>query len=267
VAEWHAARLFLTPRRRGPYRPVAPAGSRPLTLDADGFRVVGWTLGEGPVVLLVHGWSGLANDMSELATGLARGGFRAVSFDLPAHGASPGRRTSMVEWIRVLRAVAEQLGGVHVLVGHSLGAAAVTLAIEAGVQTQGALLLAPPKGPTLFLTRIRRFIGLSESHAAGMERRLVARVGQELDFFDASRAATLLDRPALILHDPADAEVPWEHGEAIARAWRGSVLEPVPNTGHYRMLASPVVVRRTVDFVSSLPLATTVGGSREMELR
>jgi pimeloyl-ACP methyl ester carboxylesterase len=226
-------------------------------MNAGGFRVLGWSLGDGPVVLLVHGWSGLADDMSELATGLARAGFRAVSFDLPAHGASPGRRTSLVEWVRVLRSLSEQLGGVQVLIGHSLGAVAVTLALEAGVPAQGAVLLAPPMGPTLFLSRIRRFIGLAESHASGMERRLVARIGRELAYFDVTRAAASLDRPVLILHDPADAEVPWTDGQAVARAWRGSVLEPVPDAGHYRMLAAPAVVRRVVDYVSAMPAAAT----------
>ena len=259
LAEWQAARLFLTPRRRSVRDPVIPGlPADPRAFVAAGRPIVGWSWGEGPTVLLVHGWNGRAADMAALAEALVHAGFRAVAVDLPAHGRSPGRRTSIAEWRHVLAALSEQLGGVHAVVGHSLGGAAVTLALEAGLRARGAVLLAPASGPTEYVARVRRFLGLPAARAAGMQRRLESLVGGPLAEFDAARAAATLAPPAppaLVLHDPADDEVPWAHGAAIAGAWPRATLVPVAGEGHFRILAAPEVVARVVDFVAALRAA------------
>ncbi|MBV9880740.1 MAG: alpha/beta fold hydrolase [Gemmatirosa sp.] len=257
-AERQAARLVLTPRRRTPRDPVVSGvTARPLQLEAAGHAIAGWSWGAGPTVLLVHGWSGRAADLAPVAAGLVAAGFRAVAVDMPAHGRSPGRQTSLAEWVVVLPALVAQLGddgaaGIHAVVAHSFGAAGVTLALEAGLPARGAVLLAPAQGPAQFLERIRRFIGLPAARHAGMERTLVAAVGRELAYFDAARAAAGLRLPALILHDPADPEVAWRQAESIARAWRGSRLVAVEGDGHYGILRAPHVVRDVVRFVAAL---------------
>jgi pimeloyl-ACP methyl ester carboxylesterase len=256
--ERQAARLILTPRRRTPRDAVLPGHVADRRMfDAGGHRVAGWCWGEGPTVLLVHGWSGLAADTTDLAAGLVGAGFRAVAIDWPAHGRSPGRRTSLKEWVEVLLALGPQLGdghdGLHAIVAHSFGAPAVVLALEAGLATRGAVLLAPPRGPIQFFERVRRFIGLPVARVAGMTRCLTEILGRDLAFFDAVRAAADLDTPVLILHDPDDPEVPWANAEAIAQAWRGSRLVPITGEGHYNILRSPYAVDQVVTFVRELP--------------
>jgi len=257
LAERQAARVFLTPRRaRTPRPPAVPAaGGQAFTLALEGFRLAGWSWGMGPAVLLIHGWSGSAADMSALAGAVVRAGFRAVLFDMPAHGRSAGRQTTLVEWVRALRAVERALGAVHAVVGHSFGAAAVTLALEDGLGARGAVLVAPPRDPGYFASRIGRHIGLRAERVDGMLRRAVERVGRELSRVDASRAARSLTVPALILHDPADREVPWEHARAIAEAWRGSRLVAREGAGHYRILSEPATLDAVTSFVAGLPRA------------
>ncbi len=53
----------------------------------------------------------------------------------------------------------------------------------------------------------------------------------------------------LLLHDPADREVPFSESERIAAAWPGARVHAVPGSGHLRMLRNPEVVRAAVDFV------------------
>jgi pimeloyl-ACP methyl ester carboxylesterase len=223
-----------------------------MEMNADGFPVLGWSIGEGPTVLLLHGWSGVATDMLEIARGMARGGYRAVAFDMPAHGASPGKRTSLVDWMRVLPALEEKLGGFHAIVAHSFGATAATLSLRAGLRAKGAALIGAARNPALFMDRVQQFIGLPPERAEGMGRQLVAYLGRDLSDFDAVTAAASLELPALFLHDPADREVPFAHAQSIAGAWRGSRLLQTPGEGHKRILRSPVVVREVVDFVHRL---------------
>jgi alpha-beta hydrolase superfamily lysophospholipase len=256
-AERFAARLFLTPRRRPAVpRPVAGREPRRFEIDLDGEHLVGWRWGtEGRRVLLVHGWSGRAADMSAIAAALAARGHEAVTIDMPAHGSSAGKRTNLAIWMRLLPAIARRLGPFDAAVGHSFGAAAITLALAEGLDVARVVLIAPPLGPAHFMDRLRQFIGLPASRVAGMERELVQIVGRPIADFDASRVAAHLAQSALILHDPADDDVPFAHGEAIAAAWRGSAFVPMPGAGHYRILRSGATIDRAVEFIGG----TTAG--------
>lgn len=254
-AERLAARLFLTPRRR-PAEPRPVAGLRPerFELAVDGEQLVGWRWGTGGrKVLLVHGWSGRAADMSALAAALAARGHEAIALDMPAHGSSAGTRTNLAIWARLLPAIGGRLGPFDAAVGHSFGAAAVTLALDAGLDAGRAVLIAPPLGPAHFMERLRTFIGLPAARTAGMERELVRILGRPIADFDADRVAARLAQPALVLHDPADDDVPFAHGEAIAAAWRESTLVPMPGAGHLRILKAPATIERTLAFLLEAP--------------
>jgi len=256
TAERQAASLFLTPgRRRGNDVSLEDpsAGRYALTVRDGGLQVAAWSWGSGPAVLLAHGWGGTAADMAPLAGELARGGFRAVLLDLPAHGRSPGRRTNMVEWLRAMRAVAAAVGPLHALAGHSFGGAAVAIGMaEQEMEVRGAVLLAPAIGPMYFVERFTGMIGLAPARAAGMMRHVARTVGREPASLDARVAAAGLRVPALIAHDPADREVPWDHGQAIAEAWRGSRLLRADGLGHRRLLREPRILSAATEFIANL---------------
>ena len=254
AAERAAANLFLTPRpvRRKPRSPEQ-APQEIVALN-DGVPIAGYSWGDGPTVLLIHGWSGSAMDMVPLAELLADAGYRAVAFDMPAHGATPGDRsrsgsgsTSCPGWPK------NAVNFTRLLATH-FGAGAVVLALEAGLQAKGAILFAPPLGPGYprFYVRLRQFIGLPEERAPGMEQQLAQTVGREMGYFDSARAVSSLEMPAIIFHDPTDREVPWEHAEAINRNWRGSRLIEASGLGHVRILRSPQLLKQAVDFVNQL---------------
>ncbi|PSL46686.1 alpha/beta hydrolase family protein [Chitinophaga niastensis] len=83
----------------------------------------------GPKVLLLHGWGGSPFDFKQLITTLLESGYQVVTYDGPAHGASGGKRTNLVQWMHVLEQVIKKEGPLHAIVGHSFGGlnAALTL--------------------------------------------------------------------------------------------------------------------------------------------
>ncbi|HYD53810.1 MAG TPA: alpha/beta fold hydrolase [Gemmatimonadaceae bacterium] len=254
VAERQAATIFCTPKRRRS-RDVerVPPGARRVLLDHGDHRLVGWEWGLGtkPIVLLVHGWSGIGSDMAPVAEALVDEGFRALAFDMPAHGKSPGKQTSLAEWLEAIAAIDRWTGGLAGVLGHSFGATAATLALEAGLSAPRAVLIAPAPGPMHYIDRVSRFIGLPGARVSGMVRELEARVGREIPYFDSVRAARSLDRPALLLHDPADQEVPWDGVRALAAAWRGARLETRSGVGHYRILRDPDIALSAAAFLAA----------------
>jgi pimeloyl-ACP methyl ester carboxylesterase len=263
AVERQAANLFLAPPRKRRNDPPLedPAEERHAMTVRDGeMRVAAWSWGTGPAVLLAHGWGGAAADMAPLAGELQRAGYRAILFDFPAHGRSAGRRTNMVEWLRTLRAVAAEVGALHALAGHSFGGAAVALAMaEHEMDVRGAVLMAPALGPVYFLEQFRGMTGLSAARAEGMMRHIARTIGREPASLDAREAAAALRVPALVVHDPADRDVPWAHGESIAQAWSGSRLLRAEGLGHRRLLRDPAILAAATEFIAGL-------GARETRL-
>ena len=268
MAEEQAVSLFLTPQRGPARRPdlrramnvTAPlhdatAEQREATIHLGGGRLAVWRWGSGPRVLLVHGWAGDAADMAPIAAALVRAGYEAVLVDLPAHGVSTGRHTSLVEWIWALRAIANELGPFRAIVAHSFGGAAVTLALgEGAIDARGVVLLAPAGSPWDFVRWFAATVGLPKGNVDGMVRRLAQRVGRTPESLDPRRAARTLEMPALVLHDPADDEVPWSHGEAVANAWPEARLIARPGTGHRRILRDAATIATIAEFARHLSL-------------
>ena len=258
TAELRAARMFATPprqkRRKTVQRDNLGASLRAYSIElTDGqCRISATTFGDGPPAMLLHGWGGSASDMLPLAWAFARAGWRAVVFDMPGHGRSPARESSLVEFLRAMRLVAGALGDPEVIVGHSFGGAAAVFGItELGLPVRAAVLFSPAPGPAYYVDRFVRAVGLPAERTDGMVRRLVERVGRPMESLDAVVAARSTDVPALIVHDPRDREVSFAFAEQMRDAWRGSQLVPAPALGHKRILRDPAMIAAAVDFARS----------------
>ena len=237
AAERQAALLFCLPRRvRHGDVPQLPSDARPYSITLGARRLAAWTWGKGPRVLLAHGWEGTARDMVPLANALVERGRSAAVFDMPAHGRSDGRISTLPEMAGAIAAVARVTGSPEAVVGHSLGAAATVLALRDGLGASDAALLAPVAEPWLFVRRLADLLALSPDRYLGLVDRISERAGITLDAVDGVAAVRALSARALIIHDPADRQVPFAHGEALARAWPGATLHALTGLGHRRPL-------------------------------
>jgi pimeloyl-ACP methyl ester carboxylesterase len=251
IAERQAAFLFCLPRRlRHRDVPPIPVDATPRVVRIRSKDVATWTWGTGPRVLLAHGWEGTARDMVPIATELVRRGRSVTVFDMPAHGRSGGRTTTLPEMADAVRAVARGTGAPEGVVGHSLGAAAVVLALRDGLAATRAALLAPVAEPWLFLRRLAELLAFSEARYEGLVTQIQRRAGIGIHAIDGAAAARSLTAHALILHDPADRQVPFSHGKALAGAWREATLQAVPGLGHRRLLYDSEAVTRVADHLT-----------------
>jgi len=248
-----AERWFLTPPR--PRRPageialLATAQARAIHVGAR--RIETWRWGVGPSVLLVHGWGGRGSQLGAFVGPLVHQGFSVVTFDAPGHGASPSGLVTVPEIIGAIRAVAgsrEPLAGV---IAHSLGATAAVRALHEGLEAGAVVLIGPPAdlaGPAVWFTEA---LGFSRAVRDAMHRRIEARVGLPWSAFDVATLAPALTAPLLVVHDRDDAEVPWQEGTEIARAWPGAEILLTGGLGHRRILRDPDVVAAAVAFLAA----------------
>jgi pimeloyl-ACP methyl ester carboxylesterase len=220
-----------------------------VTTDED--EIAAWSWGRGPAVLLVHGWAGQAAQLAQFVEPLVSAGFRAVTFDMPGHGASTGRELSVIEMAQAIRAVAQVVGSTHAVIAHSLGGTAAIWALRNGLEAERLVFFAPPAEPTPFALALAAAIGLPASRTPGMLKRIEERVGTRLADLNVTRVVTQMTAQLLVIHDPEDAEVPFKHGESIASSWPGAQIEAASGLAHRRMLRDPRMIRRAVAFISA----------------
>ncbi len=262
AAQWYA-NLFVTPLRHA--RPAREhrwlSGARRNWVRSDaGHDIPLYLFGDGPTVLLVHGWAGRGSQLGAFIQPLVERGYRVVAFDAPAHGDADGRQSSLPELATAIARVVRNVGPVHAIVAHSLGTAATSLALSRGVTADRLVYVSPADDHRATMARLAGMLGFSPDVAARAQRNLEQRFGVP---FEAARNSTLaphMSTPLLIVHDEHDAEVPWAEGEHVATRWPGARLVTTRGLGHRRILRDADVVSAAVDFVAttddqqSLPL-------------
>ena len=250
AARW-AERLFFTPPRThlSPrLRAFLTTGRfREIQLNSD--RVAVWSWGQGPPVYLLHGWAGRGAQLASFGPPLVLAGFTVVTLDAPGHGASSGRRASIFDFARALRATVDRFGPAAAVVAHSLGAAATAHALVDGLRARRAVFIAPPADPNDWTRRFADRLGISGDVLHAMKERTERRLGVPWGDLSVPRLGAALGVPLLVVHDRDDEEVPSSDGAAIAESWPGARLVTTRGLGHHRILRDPSVVHEVVSFV------------------
>lgn len=247
-----ARHAFSTPERvaLSAAEKAALADAAEPPLRHEGHKLARWTLGVGPRVVLVHGWSSRGAHLLGFAQPLVDAGFSVTLFDLPGHGDSGGQSASVVHAGRALRTVMTALGDVHAVIGHSMGSAAALLAFAHGLQVKRSVHLAGPSSLTPMVKGIAKAHGLGPADAAAFAGWVEGFIGTRLTCVDLERLQHGLRHPGLIVHDPEDRTVPFAASQALHMAWAGSHLERVAGLGHRRLLADADVIARSVAFIA-----------------
>jgi pimeloyl-ACP methyl ester carboxylesterase len=212
--------------------------------DVEDVAVYRWGRGDRQI-LLVHGWGGKAAQFFSFVTPLLEEGFSVIAFDAPAHGASSGTFASGPAFARAARIAAD--GPIHGVIAHSLGAAGSTIALAQGLAVNRVVFLAPAALINLLLEEFIRLREIEEPVAAELRQKFAARYSAEVVSVPAM--AKSFQIPLLILHDPADRDLPFSHGEAIRAAWPGAQLVATSGNGHWRIMRDRSVVDRSIQFL------------------
>jgi pimeloyl-ACP methyl ester carboxylesterase len=250
AARW-AETIFCTPPRHQPRsteEAFLATGAR-FEVGWENRVLAAWEWGSGRTVILVHGWGSRAGRLSAMAAGLVAAGFRVVVYDAPAHGISPGRLASLPEFARALRQVAATVGPVYGLVGHSLGGAAISLALRDGLAARKVVLIGAPSDVVVFSQAFAHHLHLPGRAHQAMRRNLEIRLRMRWEELHIPTIARRLEARALLIHDREDLDVPYSHCEEIAAAWSGAQLRATVGLGHRAILRDPAVVRWTVEFL------------------
>ncbi|MDP2332028.1 MAG: alpha/beta hydrolase family protein [Reyranella sp.] len=242
-------RLMLKPRRhvRPPPLLDLPVADERLDIGDD---LVAWRWGEGPRVLLVHGFEGNRAQFGTVIGALLARGFAAVALDIPAHGESVGHELTAVKFVAAIERTMERLGPMHAVVGHSMGGAMSLSSIAHRGGAARVVLVAAPSALKRELLRFASAVGLSRRGTAAFIASVEKHVGRPADDFDVRHIAGKVDLPVLLIHDQNDRQVPVMEAARTAHVLSTAELMVTHGLGHNRLLADKAVVSAIAGFVA-----------------
>jgi pimeloyl-ACP methyl ester carboxylesterase len=248
-----AARLFTRPRRHTPpvFEQEIALSAEKLQIDFAGMPLHAWSWGQGPVILLVHGWEGRGAQLARFMGPLVNDGYRVVALDGPAHGASPGKYVEVSTMANALLAVEAALGPLHGVIAHSFGGASTIVALTRGLRAGRVVIIGAPDALMSVIGRFKQVLGLSGAAEEAFLEAFGQQLGARPETFDVAKMSATLPAQALIVHDRGDTEVGFNEGYRVHQGWPGSVMLATEGLGHRRILKTQSVIEAAHRFLTA----------------
>ncbi|HDY8050907.1 TPA: alpha/beta fold hydrolase [Vibrio vulnificus] len=230
-----ARKLLLTPARTQS-KNLPPQGLRKGQVGTAHGTLTTYVLGEGPVWVLTHGWSGTASQFFPLMAYIASRGFTALAYDHPAHGESSGDVGHIPAFVEGLDAVLDSLDEVAGLVGHSMGTASALECRHQKLEDKPMLLIAP------VLNYVENLFSSIERSGYSMKlfRAVVSEVEEQFNYpiqsVDPYRRLAQRRVQTLIVHDEQDKFTSHAVSASAAQEMENVELISTQGQGHGRVM-------------------------------
>lgn len=206
---------------------------------------------ENKQILLVHGWESRGTQLFGLIEGLVAKGYSVVAIDMPGHGHSKGDTSNAYLFSQTIALAQKILGHFHVIIGHSMGAGATSVAVGKGVSTDKMVLISGPSSIENVLRHFTQIVGLNNKTTDNFIAAISRLVGIPASDMDATQLLQRCDVPTLLIHDDGDREVPYGESKRLSKVIKNSQFLTTQGLGHRKILKSDVVIKTINDFVSA----------------
>jgi len=217
--------------------------------------------GQGPLVVMMHGWSGSGVQFRRLIPGLVAAGYQVAAFDAPAHGSNPGKHSHLLEFSDSILAIQQQIGPIDTVMAHSLGGMAAVVSAQRGLLARQMILFGPHLDVEKMYQSYSDLLNLNPK----LSNRFRDKIGRKMadilgidDVWNFLTPANLLARSnyqGLLIYDNQDEEIPLEQFEAIKQHWLGCQTLETEDLGHHRILKDESVIESVLAFMDRSEVA------------
>ena len=205
--------------------------------------------GEKQKALLLHGWSGRGTQLFCFANEMQKENCEVITFDMPAHGQSPGNKTNILELTNCIQDLNQKFGPFDAAISHSMSSFALLRAIIDGLPLQSAAIIGSGDSIEGVFYRFSQQLHFSEKIAKRMITAVENKFGIKLDTYSSRMNIKDIDIPLLIVHDKDDKEAPYKCSTTLHDLARNSQLKLTSGLGHHRILRDPKTVQHIVQFL------------------
>ncbi len=209
-------------------------------------------VGDGPKIILVHGWSGRASNMSKIIHKLNQSNFDVYAFDAPAHGESRGGNTNLPEFISCIESLASKLYPIHALIGHSLGGFACVYCAAKKLRLQKLILLCPVNNVFELFEFFFNYTRLKEKTRNLMINYFIKKTGIMINNELASeKLVKLIKAKILLIHDESDTQLSILDSRKIIKNINNGTFFFTKGLGHSRLLRNEKVINKIISFLKN----------------
>ena len=255
LASRFGARLFLTPfkyERPEREREMAEESIKEkIKIKKINREVIVYNYGNSNrKILLSHGWSGSGTQLSKIADQLLKNGYSTVSFDAPAHGQSPGKRSNMPHFIETIHQLEKTHGPFEAAIGHSLGGMSLLRATKYGLPIQKLIVIGTANSITAVTKDFVKNLQLSQKTGTLLKEYFDKHYGEDLDNYSGGVSAAGVKIPTLVIHDKNDVDVHYSSAQEINDKLEQGELLLTEKLGHRKILGDKEVIQEIVRFIS-----------------
>ena len=234
-AKQTAKQLLLTPARSKPFN-QEPEQLIKGEIETSEGTIKTFSLGQGPIWVLTHGWSGTSSQFYPLMEHIAAKGFTAFAYDQPGHGKSGGVYGHIPAFVHCLEQVLDNNGEVYGVVAHSMGTASALECRHAKIAQCPMLLIAP------VLDYLDNLFGSVER--SGYSMKLFQEVVEEIEqqyrypihIIDPYQHLMHRESKTIIVHDKGDRFTKYSVSQKAAEEGEKVTLISTSGEGHGRVM-------------------------------
>ena len=222
----------------------------PFNVISHNTTIQGWSYGEGPAILAVHGWASRGGRFAPLHDQLLMHGYKLVVFDGPGHGESEGQTSSYFEMTDAVRAMIHHIGLENIagLFGHSFGAAAILNAVHKENIRLPVILEAPALRMKKILDESIQKYGVPLSIFHSIISTYEERFGYSIEKDDPILLIQGITNPLLIIHDITDKTTSFKDSKNVATHSKNIQMIETDGYGHSRILTNHQHIQESIDF-------------------
>ncbi|MEE2802234.1 MAG: alpha/beta hydrolase [Bacteroidota bacterium] len=214
----------------------------------DGLVMLYHWQGNGPTILLPHGWESNSARWRYLIEPLQKKDYNIIAIDAPAHGKTTGKFFNAIKYSKVIRSIIE-LYEPEVVIAHSVGAMATVLQESETPHDfiNKIILLGSPDELEVIMKGYQQVVGFNKRVWNLLDQLLKEKFGYHIAEFKTSSFATKIQTPVLLIHDTKDLIVPYESMDNIATGFTNSTVYTSKTGGH--SLHTPEVIEQVLKFL------------------
>ncbi|GAA4271654.1 alpha/beta hydrolase [Aquimarina gracilis] len=254
LASRFAARMFLTPfsyEMPNREKPMYEKSKKELIrIKKINREVMVYHYGQSEKkILLVHGWSGSGTQLSKIADKLLENGYSTISFDAPAHGKSPGKRTILPHFLETIYYLEKHYGPFEAAIGHSLGGMSLLRTTKFGLNIKKLVIIGTANSITAVTQNFAKNLQLSQKVAQLLKSYFDNRYGEDLNNYSGAVSAAGIKIPTLVIHDKNDVDVHYSAAHEIIDALENGTLILTEKLGHRKILGDTNVISDVAKFI------------------
>ncbi len=211
-----------------------------------------WSWGQGPVVVLCHGWSCRGSQMATMAMSIAKAGFKAVVFDCSAHGEAKGKSSGFDVMAKDIYRLFQEFEDVHAFVSHSMGGMMTMKARDLGLKANRYVVIGSPAAPLPIVEKMKNVLKVPNKSLNICKQKIALQFDTTWSTLVTGEVYRDCYEPLLMIYDIDDNEFenPLQHAQTIKERCPSAEIITTKGLGHHKLVWDREIINSVVNFLN-----------------